>query len=71
MKVKIHQDQVSKLVVKDLKWLLTKLVDPKDDLHETLDNKAKIVSAFCEVLKFYTSEDDYNKIIKKLGKQDG
>jgi hypothetical protein len=66
MKVKLDDDQIDRVIKKQMVYHLRYLLDPKDDIHETFDNKAADISAFCRVLRYYTTLEEYKEIIEGL-----
>ena len=42
------------------------LIDNNNDPHETFDNKARVISAFTEVLYYYVGQQRYDEIILEL-----
>ena len=68
MKIKLEQDQVDKIVVKDLTYLYVQLLKPTWDIHADPEEAKRTADAFSIVLSYYTTKDEYDKIIRKLNK---
>jgi hypothetical protein len=68
MKIELMQEQIDKIVLDELVWHLGVLSDPKNDPYETFDNRVKYINGFCEVIRAYTTQEEYDEIIKNLGK---
>ena len=66
MIVELSYDIEDQLVGKSLERHLMDLIDNNNDPHETFDNKARVISAFTEVLYYYVGQQRYDEIILEL-----
>ena len=66
MNIEVSCEIEEQVVVQSLAWHLQNLVDPKNDIHETFDNKARVIAAFTEVLYYYAGPQRYDDIIAEL-----
>jgi hypothetical protein len=67
--VKLTPEQLDTVIAGELTETLECLVDPENDPYETFDNKASLVAAVCEVLKYYVGPIEYDIIIETLSKK--
>ena len=66
MKVKLSDEQMDEVVRSQMVHHLRHLLDPGYDKYENFDNMARDISAFCRVLRYYTTKDEYDEIIEGL-----
>lgn len=68
MKIKLDHDQVDKIIIKDLTHMYVNLIDPTWDIHGDPVEGELDAEAFSRVLSYYTTKDEYAKIMRKLNK---
>jgi hypothetical protein len=68
MKIKLEHDQVDKIIVKELTYMYGNIIKPTWDIHADPEEAKRTADAFSRVLSYYTTKDEYDKIIRKLNK---
>ena len=64
MKIEICDEQVDRIVVDFLKRHIGYCEQPDEDMHETYDNKAHLLSALYRTLEFCTTKGEYQGFVE-------
>jgi hypothetical protein len=68
MKIKLESDQINKLIVKELSFMYGNIIKPTWDIHEDPKETKRTANAFSRVLRYYTTQEEFTKIMHKLNK---
>jgi len=66
MKIEICDEQVDRIVVDFLKYHIRCCERPDEDMHETYDNKAHLLSALYRTLEFCTTRGEYQGFVEDM-----
>jgi hypothetical protein len=54
-------EQLDDIIRENLEWCAENMLKEGHDVHETLDNKAALFSALCQVIEFYSTPSEYKE----------
>lgn len=64
LNVEIDYDIVDRIIIKCLTEHANVFLEDSNDPHEAIANKAKEFAAFCTVLEYFMTEDEYEGFIE-------
>jgi len=68
VEIEICDEQVDRIVVDFLKYHISCCERPDEDMHETYDNKAHLLSALYRTLEFCTRREEYREFVEEMKK---
>jgi hypothetical protein len=66
LKIEICDEQADRIVVDSLKSNISLCERPDDNLRETNDNKAHLLSALYRILEYCTTEGEYREFVEGM-----
>lgn len=58
-------DRIDEIIREDLEWNALQMLKEGNDKYEFIGNKAQLFSAFCEVIKYYSTKKQYEEFVAK------
>lgn len=66
MKIEVHPNALDDAVLASLEWHALNMLSEDYDKFETLDNKARLFTSFCEVIGYYSTKKQYQSFIDRV-----